>query len=72
VTYYYQVTAVLEGEGEVERASATPASVLRRRSLLAFPRNSYVDLTWTALSNGGRSITNFTIYRGTTSGGEAF
>ena len=51
-------------------AITTPTSPL---SLSATTGNNYVLLAWTApASNGGSSITNYKIYRGTSSGSEVF
>jgi outer membrane protein assembly factor BamB len=48
----------------------TPAAPL---ALQAIGGNSQVSLTWTTpISDGGSPITNYTIYRGTTSGCETF
>jgi fibronectin type 3 domain-containing protein len=79
-TYYYKVSAKnAVGEGPLSNeASATPqpppptppdAPTLTA----ATPGNGQVALSWTApTSNGGAPVTNYTIYRGTSSGGEGF
>src|SRR6266480_3319675 len=80
VTYYYQVSAV-NAAGESPRsneASATPSAPpppptppSAPTNLVATVGNAQVGLTWQApASNGGSPITNYKIYRGTTSGGE--
>ena len=76
VTYFYKISAVnavAEG-GWSGEASATPISVPTAPTLaLATPGNAQVVLVWTApSSNGGSLITNYKLYRGTTSGGETF
>src|SRR6184192_903378 len=80
VTYYYQVSAVnAAGEGpRSNEASATPSAPpppstppSAPTNLVATVGNAQVGLTWQApASNGGSPITNYKIYRGTTSGGE--
>ncbi len=43
------------------------------QNLVATPGNAQVTLSWSApASNGGSAITNYNVYRGTSSGGEAF
>src|SRR5437773_1103084 len=80
VTYYYQVSA-MNGAGEGPRsneASATPSAPpppstppSAPTNLVATVGNAQVGLTWQApASNGGSPITNYKVYRGTTSGGE--
>jgi hypothetical protein len=74
-TYYYTVTAVNGvGEGTVSNeGSATPHAPTAPAAptlTAATPGNSTVHLTWTAPSNGGSPITNYDVYRGTSSGGE--
>ncbi|MEE9151444.1 MAG: fibronectin type III domain-containing protein, partial [Thermoplasmata archaeon] len=70
--YYYRVTAVSSvGEGpQSNEASATPAAVPGAPTdLSATPGDSYVRLSWVSPgSNGGSPITNYIIYKGTTSG----
>jgi hypothetical protein len=46
------------------------ATVPGAPTLSASAGNAVVHLTWTAPSNGGSSITNYKVYRATTSGGE--
>src|SRR5437879_5671384 len=80
VTYYYQVSAVNSvGEGpRSNEASATPNQTPPPPSppsaptnISATPRKAQVGLTWQAPgSNGGSPITNYRIYRGTSSNGE--
>ncbi len=73
VTYYYQVSAVnVKGIGpRSNEAFATPANVPSAPTLTsATPGDAHVVLSWTAPSNGGTAITNYSVYRGTTSGGE--
>src|SRR5207302_6494038 len=80
VTYYYQVSAVSNvGEGpRSNEASAPPTETPPPPSppsaptnLAATAGNAQVGLTWQAPgSNGGSPITNYKVYRGTTSGGE--
>jgi len=72
VTYYYQVSAVnSKGEGpRTAESSATPATTPGApQSLGLTPGNRTVTMSWSApASNGGAAITNYKIYRGTTSG----
>src|SRR5947209_9010117 len=80
VTYYYQVSAVSNvGEGpRSNEASATPTQTPPPPSppsaptnLAATAGNAQVGLTWQAPgSNGGSPITNYKVYRGTSSNGE--
>src|SRR5437763_3442387 len=80
VTYYYQVSAVNSpGEGaKSNEASATPNAPpppptppSAPTNLVATAGNAQVGLTWQApASNGGSPITNYRIYRGTSSNGE--
>ena len=80
LTYYYQVSAV-NGPGEGAKsneASATPnppppppSPPSAPTNLVATGGNAQVALTWQApTSNGGSQITNYRVYRGTTSGGK--
>ncbi len=73
--YYYQVSAVNSaGEGDKSsEVSATPSSEvtvpLAPQNLQASAGDGEVDLTWDAPSDdGGSSITEYKIYRGTSSG----
>ena len=78
-TYYYYVTAV-NGVGEGEKSnevSVTPVEPIEfpsaPQNLEANAGDSYVYLTWNApVYDGGSAITNYTIYRGTSSGSEVF
>jgi len=66
-TYYYEVLAVTApgSSGLSNEASATvPPSA--PTAFTAIPRNGQVSLTWT----GSTGATSYSIYRGTTSGGE--
>ena len=76
-TYYYVVKAKnAMGPGpNSSEANAVPSPTLTVPSepegLVATPSNGRVLLTWSApTNNGGAAITNYTIYRGTSSGGE--
>ncbi|MCK5290429.1 MAG: fibronectin type III domain-containing protein [Thermoplasmata archaeon] len=73
-TYYYQVSAVnMLGESVLTaEVNATPMTISTEpRNLVTVAGNSIVQLSWdTPLYDGGSSITNYTVYRGTTSGGE--
>src|SRR5271157_6592075 len=76
LAYYYTISAVnVNGEGSrssevVAIPSAVPPSPL---NLQASSERGQVTLTWQSpLSNGRSPITNYTIYRGTSMGNEAF
>jgi fibronectin type 3 domain-containing protein len=71
-TYYYQVTATNSiGEGaRSTETSATPMTTPGAATLTASAGTNSVALSWTVPSNGGSTITGYSIYRGTTSGGE--
>jgi PKD repeat protein len=74
VTYYYQVSAT-SSIGEGPRSSeiqATPETAPSApRNLLGTPAPGEVALAWgTPSSSGGMPVTNYTIYRGTSSGSE--
>ena len=76
-TYYYQVSAVNSaGEGAMSNeTSATPKRGVTAPSapqnLNATAGDRYVKSSWSAPSDdGGAAITNYLIYRGTTSEGE--
>jgi fibronectin type 3 domain-containing protein len=75
VAYYYQVTAVNSvGEGpRSNEASATPVAVPGSpQGLGATAGDATVALSWSApSSDGGSPVTNYKIYRGTSSGGES-
>jgi len=72
--YYYEVSAKnAAGEGlNSTEVSATPATTPSEPlSIVATAGNGQVTITWTApASDGGSPITKYTIYKGTTSGGE--
>ena len=75
-TYYYEVTAT-NGVGEGPKsfeAAATPASVPSEpRSLTATTVSGQVALSWMEpTSDGGSAITGYNVYRGTSTGTEAF
>ncbi|HME55354.1 MAG TPA: PQQ-binding-like beta-propeller repeat protein [Candidatus Lokiarchaeia archaeon] len=73
-TYYYEVSAVSNaGEGpRSNEANATALAVpLPPCGLVASAGNGQVVLEWQSpASNGGAAIKNYTIYRGTSPGGE--
>ena len=75
-TYYFKVSAINSlGEGpQSNEVSSTPASTPSSPlSLAASAGSAQVTLTWAApSSNGGAAITSYKIYRGTSTGGEAF
>jgi parallel beta-helix repeat protein len=75
-TYYYKVSAKNAiGEGaQSNEVDATPSSVpTAPQNLISAAGNGYVNISWDSPSDdGGFSITNYRIYRGTTLGGEAF
>jgi fibronectin type 3 domain-containing protein len=76
ITYYYKVTAVNGvGEGGLSNeASATPSGGPTKPGapvLSASPAlGRGVQLSWTAPSDGGSSISGYRIYRSTSPGGE--
>jgi fibronectin type 3 domain-containing protein len=69
-TYYYQVRAInaVGQSAKSDLSSAIPATVPNAPAgLAAAPGVGKVDLTWTAPAfNGGRPISNYNVYRGTT------
>ena len=74
--YYYEVTA-LNSAGESARSnqsSATPQAPQTPsapQNLVATPGNTTMSLTWQAPANSGSApVTNYKIYRGTTSGSQ--
>jgi predicted phage tail protein len=73
--YYYKVSAETSmGEGRLSNEqSARPGAVPTAPSITtATPGNAQISLAWTTPSNnGGSSITNYKLFRGTSSGGEA-
>ena len=75
-TYYYKVSAVnANGEGPLSNeAFATPPTVPSAPLNLTVEAGvDYIDLTWEVpSSDGGSPITNYRIYKGTSSGSEVF
>jgi fibronectin type 3 domain-containing protein len=76
VTYYYQVTAhnaVGEGSRSAE-ANVTPLALPGAPTALSATRgNAQVALSWNApAATGGSAISNYTLYRGSSSGSETF
>jgi len=73
ITYYYNVTAVnVAGESpSSNEASAIPSTVPSApQSLTATSGDTQVSLSWTVpISDGGSAITQYNVYRATTSGG---
>jgi parallel beta-helix repeat protein len=76
MTYYYKVAAKnAAGEGQPSsEVSDTPMGLPSEPNNVAIVAGeSYLLVTWEApITDGGSSITNYYIYRGTTSGGEAY
>jgi outer membrane protein assembly factor BamB len=76
VKYYYRIKAkntIGEGPMSIEVDDMPTGPPLAPLSLQATWGNSYVNITWIPpSSDGGSPITNYSIYRGTTSGGETF
>ncbi len=72
-TYYFQVAAV-NSAGEGPRSgelSAMPATVPGAPTITsATAGNGTVALAWSAPTSGGAPITNYSVFRGTASGGE--
>jgi cytochrome c biogenesis protein CcdA/fibronectin type 3 domain-containing protein len=75
-TYYYKVSAVNSvGEGpKSNEFNAIPGTAPTiPQNLQAILGDTYINLTWQApASNGGSAITNYKVWRGTTSGTEIF
>lgn len=76
LTYYFRVAAVNgngEGASSIE-VIATPLTVPSvPLSVTATPGAGFVLVNWTTpASNGGLPVTNYTVFRGITSGSEAF
>lgn len=71
--YYYQVSALnANGEGpNSTEASATPIAVpTQPQNIQVNAGSGYCHITWAApADNGGSPVTNYTVYRGTVSGG---
>ena len=74
IRYYFKVAAMnVMGTGaNSTEVSATPVTIPSApQALSVTPGNMQVILTWTSpASNGGSTITNYRVYRGTTPGGE--
>jgi|GEM_PF-1529063 len=74
ITYYYKVAAknsVGIGTQSTESSATTFTTPSAPQTLVASAGKQKVILTWTAPSStGGSAVTNYEIYRGTTSGGE--
>jgi fibronectin type 3 domain-containing protein len=75
-TYYYRVSAVNaigEGPQSNEASTTIPTEPSAPLNFQASAGDGQVNLTWSApASNGGLSITNYKVYRGTSSGGETY
>ncbi len=78
-TYYYKVSAVNKEEEEGTSAStkATPTSIVTApsapRNIIANAGDRVVNLNWHApVDNGGSAITEYHIYRGTSSDAESY
>jgi fibronectin type 3 domain-containing protein len=76
ITYYYKVSAFnIIGESPLStEINATPGYIPSAPTdLTATAGSNYVYVTWNApASDGGNPITNYRIYKGTTSDGETF
>ena len=77
--YYYKIAAVnaVGTSAQSNEVSATPQAVQATvpsapRTLTGIASNSSVKLSWLApTSNGGSPITGYSVYRGTSAGGES-
>ena len=75
-TNYYYVTALSSGgesdaSNEVSVLLPSTTRPSPPQNLIATAGDGYIDLSWSApVNDGGSQITNYTIYRGTESGGE--
>ena len=73
-TYYYQVAAVNgtgEGPRTTEKSAVRGTPPTAPRNPAATAGTAKVTLKWSSpASDGGANVTNYRIYRGTTSGGE--
>ncbi len=79
VTYYYEVTAINPTGESVPSNEASAKAVPTQApdapgSLTATGRRGEIDLAWTAATvpAGAPPVSGYKLYRGTTSGGEAF
>lgn len=76
IKYYYRVSAMNQiGEGGLSgEVDAIPVGVPDAPSdLVILTGDGYANITWSAPeSDGGLPITNYRLYRGTSSGGEVF
>ena len=77
-SYFYRVTAVnaVGPSPSSNEASATPRASATvpsaPQSLVAAATSTTVTLSWSApAANGGSAVTGYTVYRGTSAGGEA-
>jgi len=73
--YYYRISALNEiGEGNLSiEVHATPATKPHvPQNLLILVKNGKLILSWQPSDNGGDSISNYKIYRGTSSGNETY
>ena len=73
--YFYEVIAVnADGESSASNeVTVVPVSVPSAPQIvITSVCNSEINLNWAAPNNGGAAITNYTIYRGASAGGETF